>query len=189
MLSVPLAQRTAAQERELFGFYRLTDPQFAEANKKIDDEQAKWPAAPITLVLAAREQPRETHIFTRGDWQKPGDLVTPGVPSVLHPLPPGQPLNRLTLARWLVDKRNPTLARVIVNRIWQEYFGRGLVASAEDFGTQGDRPSHPQLLDWLAVEFMESGWDVKHIQRLIAGSATYRQSSVISARDVGARSI
>jgi hypothetical protein len=182
VLSVPRAQRTAAQERELFGFYRPTDPQFAEANKKIDEEQARWPAAPTTLVLAARDQPRQTHIFTRGDWQKPGDLVTPGVPSILNPLPHDQPLNRLTLAKWLVDKRNPTLARVIVNRIWQEYFGRGLVVSAEDFGTQGDRPTHPELLDWMAVEFMEHGWDVKHIQRLIAGSATYRQSSVIAPR-------
>jgi hypothetical protein len=182
VLSVPRAQRTAAQERELFGFYRLTDPQFDDDNKKIDEEQAHWPAAPTTLVLAARDQPRETHIFTRGDWQKPGDLVTPGVPSILNPLPAGQPLDRLTLAKWIVDKRNPTVARVIVNRIWQEYFGHGLVETAEDFGTQGDRPTHPKLLDWLAVEFMESGWDVKHIQRLIAGSATYRQSSVISPR-------
>jgi len=180
VLSIPRAQRTAAQELELFGFYRLADPQFAEANKKIDEEQGRWPAAPTTLVLAARDQPRQTHVFTRGDWQRPGDLVTPGVPSILHPLPHDQPLNRLTLAKWLVDKRNPTLARVIVNRIWQEYFGRGLVVSAEDFGTQGDRPTHPELLDWLAVEFMEHGWDVKHIQRLIAGSATYRQSSVIA---------
>ncbi len=180
MLSAPREQRTPAQELELFGYYRLIDSQFADANKKIDEEQAKWPAAPTTLVLAARDQPRQTHIFIRGDWQKPGDPVTPGVPSILNPLPLGEPLNRLTLAKWLVDKRNPTLARVIVNRIWQEYFGRGLVVSAEDFGTQGDRPTHPQLLDWLATEFMESGWDVKHIQKLIAGSATYRQSSVIA---------
>jgi hypothetical protein len=97
----------------------------------------------------------------------------------LNPLPADQPLNRLTLAKWVVDKKNPTVARVIVNRIWQEYFGRGIVATAEDFGTQGDRPTHPELLDWLAVEFMDKGWDVKHIQRLIAESATYRQSSVI----------
>jgi hypothetical protein len=96
-------------------------------------------------------------------------------------LPKDAPLNRLTLARWLVNKRHPTVARVMVNRIWQQYFGRGLVATAEDFGTQGDAPTHPALLDWLACEFMDSGWDVKHIQRLIADSATYRQSSVISA--------
>ncbi|HEY3856104.1 MAG TPA: PSD1 and planctomycete cytochrome C domain-containing protein [Verrucomicrobiae bacterium] len=179
-LSVSPSQRTPAEKRELFGFYRLTDPQFADANKKIDDEQSKWPAAPTTLVLAERPEPRQTHVFIRGDWQSQGSPVTPGVPSILNPLPPGAPLNRLTLAKWMVDKRNPTVARVIVNRIWQSYFGRGIVETAEDFGTQGDKPTHPKLLDWLAVEFMESGWDVKHIQRLIADSATYRQSSVIS---------
>jgi hypothetical protein len=180
ILSIPRADRTALQVRELFGFYRLSDPQFADANKMIDEEQGRWPAAPTTLVLETRDQQRETHVFTRGDWQRPGDLVTPGVPSILNPLPSGQALNRLTLAKWVVDRRNPTVARVIVNRIWQEYFGRGLVASSEDFGTQGDRPTHPELLDWLAVEFMDHGWEVKHIQRLIAGSATYRQSSVVT---------
>jgi hypothetical protein len=132
--------------------------------------------------LKARAEPRQTHIFKRGDWQKPGPLVTPGVPSILNPLPKDAPLNRLTLAKWLVDRKNPTMARVIVNRIWQEYFGRGIVATAEDFGTQGDPPTHPQLLDWLAVEFIDSGWNVKHIQRLIAESATYQQSSVVTPR-------
>ena len=178
----PKAARTREQELELFGFYRLTDARFDEANKKMDEEQAKWPKAPTTLVLKAREDPRETHIFKRGDWRKPGPLVTPGVPSIFHPLPKDAPLNRLTLAHWLVDRKNPTVARVIVNRIWQEYFGRGIVATSEDFGTQGDPPTHPQLLDWLAVEFMDSGWNVKHIQRLIADSATYRQSSVITPK-------
>jgi len=182
LLSVPVERRTHEQERELFSFYRKTDAQFAEANKKIDDEQGKWPLAPTTLVLKARDEPRPTHIFKRGDWQKPGPLVTPGVPSVLNPLPKDKPLNRLTLAKWLVDRKNPTMARVIVNRIWQAYFGRGIVATAEDFGTQGDAPSHPELLDWLAVEFMDSGWNVQHIQRLIAESATYRQSSATSRR-------
>ena len=180
ILTIARADRTAAQKRELFDFYRVTDSDFADDNKKIDEEQSTWPPAPTTLVLAGRPKLRETHIFIRGDWQKEGDLVTPGTPSILHPLTPGQPMNRLTLAEWLVDKRNPTLARVIVNRIWQEYFGRGIVPTSEDFGTQGDRPTHPELLDWLAVEFMDHGWDVKHIQRLIADSATYRQSSVIT---------
>jgi hypothetical protein len=180
ILGISREHRTVAQTRQLFSYYRLTDPRFDEANKKMDAEQAKWPPAPTTLVLAARDQPRETHIFKRGDWQKPGALVKPGVPSVLNPLPKDAPLTRLTLAKWLVDKKNPTVARVMVNRIWQEYFGRGIVATSEDFGTQGDPPTHPQLLDWLAVEFMESGWDVKHIQQLITDSATYRQSSVIS---------
>jgi hypothetical protein len=182
LLSVPVERRTHEEERELFGFYRLTEAGFAEANKKIDEEQAKWPPAPTTLVLKARDEPRPTHIFKRGDWQKPGPMVTPGVPVILNPLPKDAPLNRLTLAKWLVDRKNPTVARVIVNRIWQAYFGRGIVATSEDFGTQGDAPTHPQLLDWLAVEFIDSGWNVKHIQRLITESATYRQSSAISPR-------
>ena len=169
----------------MFSFYRLSDTNFADANKKIDEEQAKWPPAPTTLVLKARPEPRETHIFRRGDWQKPGPVVTPGVPSILNPLPPDAPLTRLTLAHWLVDRKNPTMARVIVNRIWQEYFGRGIVATAEDFGTQGEAPTHQDLLDWLAVEFIESGWDIKHIQRLIAESATYRQSSTVTPKLAG----
>jgi mono/diheme cytochrome c family protein len=182
LLAIPSERRTPEQDRELFGFYRVTDSRFAEANKKIDEEQAKWPKAPTTLVLKARDEPRQTHIFKRGDWQKPGPLVTPGVPAILNPLPKDAPLNRLTLAKWLVDRKNPTMARVIVNRIWQEYFGRGIVATSEDFGTQGDPPTHPHLLDWLAVEFIDSGWNVKHIQRLITGSATYRQSSLITPK-------
>jgi hypothetical protein len=182
VLALPLQQRTLAQRRELFDFYRLTDSRMAEASKRIDDEQRQWPSAPTTLVLAARDQPRPTHVFIRGDWQKPGALVTPDVPSILPALPKVARLNRLTLARWLVNKRHPTVARVIINRIWQEYFGRGLVATSEDFGTQGDPPTHPELLDWLACEFMDSGWDIKHMQRLIAESATYRQSSVVNPR-------
>jgi mono/diheme cytochrome c family protein len=182
ILALPRAQRTAAQQRELFEDYRVTDARMAEANKKIDDEQRQWPGAPTTLVLAARDHPRQTHVFIRGDWQKPGALVTPGVPSILPPLPKDAPLNRLTLARWMVDKRNPTVARVIVNRLWQEYFGRGLAATAEDFGTQGDPPVNPPLLDWLACEFMDSGWNVKYMQRLIAESAAYRQSSIATPR-------
>jgi hypothetical protein len=182
ILAIPQSERTHEQERELFSFYRKTDTNFDEANKKIDAEQSKWPPAPTTLVLNARPTPRETHIFKRGDWQKPGPLVTPGVPSILNPLPKDAPPTRLTLAHWLVDPKNPTVARVIVNRIWQEYFGRGIVATAEDFGTQGDPPTDQPLLDWLAVEFVESGWNVKHIQELIADSATYRQSSVVTPK-------
>lgn len=180
VLAIAPEDRTKDQQHELFDFYRHSSTNFESVNKKIDEEQSKWPKAPTTLVLKARSEPRQTHIFKRGDWQKPGPLVTPGVPSILNPLPKDAPLTRLTLAHWLVDRKNPTVARVIVNRIWQEYFGRGIVATAEDFGTQGDPPSNQRLLDWLAVEFMDSGWNVKHIQKLIAESATYRQSSVIT---------
>jgi len=121
-----------------------------------------------------------THLFKRGDRLRPGDEVQPGVPAVLHPFPAGVPRNRLGLAKWVVDRRSPTTARVIVNRIWQAYFGQGLVTTPEDFGTQSGAPSHPELLDWLACEFMDSGWGFKHMHRLIATSATYRQSSKVT---------
>ncbi len=183
ILDVPKEHRTKEQQRELFSFYRRTDERFADAIKRIDEAQAKWPDAPKTLVLIAKQDDlRETHIFKRGDWRKPDELVTPGVPGILNPMGPSEPRNRLGLAHWLVDRKHPTLARVIVNRMWQEYFGRGLVPTAEDLGTQGEKPSHPELLDWLATEFMDSGWSMKHMHRLIVTSATYRQSSVISPK-------
>ena len=103
--------------------------------------------------------------------------MNPGVPAFLPPLPPGAPANRLALAKWLVDPKNPLTARVAVNRYWQDCFGVGIVKTAEDFGSQGEQPSHPQLLDWLATEFVANGWDIKAMMRLIVTSATYRQSS------------
>jgi hypothetical protein len=180
ILSIAREKRTKEQQRELFSYYCKTDERFKDEIKRMDEEQSKWPSAPTTLVLTAKDEPRETHVFKRGDWQKPQEAVTPGVPGILHPFPKDEPRNRLGLAHWLVDKKNPTLARVIVNRMWQEYFGRGLVATAEDFGTQGEKPSHPELLDWLATEFMDSGWSMKHMHRLIVTSATYRQSSAVT---------
>jgi hypothetical protein len=122
---------------------------------------------------------RETHILTRGDFLKPGRAVEPGVPAILNPLPEG-PRNRLTFAKWLVDRQSPTTARSFVNRLWQAYFGTGIVATSEDFGRQSEAPSHPALLDWMAVEFMERNWDIKAMQRLIVTSAAYRQSSYLT---------
>ncbi|HEX5084601.1 MAG TPA: DUF1549 and DUF1553 domain-containing protein, partial [Blastocatellia bacterium] len=182
ILSIPEGKRSKEQRREVFSFYRTTDPAFADANKKIDELMKEWPYGPTTLALSAREIPRETHIFKRGDWKRPGDAVSPGVPAALHPLPKDAPPNRLGLAKWIVDKNNPLTARVIVNRIWQQYFGQGLVTTPEDFGSRCERPSHPELLDWLAVEFIESGWSVKHIHRLILNSAVYRQSSKVTPK-------
>lgn len=128
-------------------------------------------------VLADRKSPRKTHVLKRGVWDAKGEVVTRAVPPALGAPPEDTPKNRLDLARWLVDPANPLTARVTVNRYWQMYFGAGIVRSPEDFGLQGERPTHPALLDWLAVEFVENGWDVKAMQKLIVMSATYRQSS------------
>jgi hypothetical protein len=182
ILSTPADRRSKEQRREVFSFYRTIDPAFVEANKKIDELMKEWPYGPTTLALSAREIPRETRVFKRGDWKRPGDAVSPGVPAALHPFPKDAPPNRLGLAKWIVDRNNPLTARVIVNRIWQQYFGQGLVTTPEDFGSRCERPSHPELLDWLAVEFIESGWSVKHIHRLILNSAVYRQSSKVTPK-------
>jgi hypothetical protein len=136
-------------------------------------------APDTTLVIRELAKPRPSAVFIRGDYRSPGEPVTPGTPSVLHPHPPGSG-NRLTLARWLVDPSNPLVARVTVNRWWAEIFGQGIVPTVEDFGIKGEPPSHPELLDWLAVEFRERGWSMKHILRTIVLSATYRQSSRVS---------
>jgi hypothetical protein len=133
-----------------------------------------------TMVMAEMKRPRETFVLGRGQFDNPKQKAAPGVPAFLLPLPKDAPLNRLTLAKWLVDPGNPLTARVEVNRYWQAFFGRGMVKTAEDFGSQGDPPSHPELLDWLATEFIRSGWNVKAMQRLIVTSATYQQSSRIT---------
>ena len=179
-VDLPAAQRTPAQAQALAGFFRQQDPGSAVVNEKIAHLLEQWRTGDTTLVLAARPEPRVTRIFNRGDFRSPTAVVTPEVPAFLPPLPTNAPRNRLTFARWLVDGRNPLTARVAVNRFWQAYFGRGLVMTAEDFGTQGDPPSHPELLDWLASEFMARGWSMKALTRLIVTSATYRQSSQVS---------
>jgi hypothetical protein len=135
---------------------------------------------PTVMVMQDSPSPRETHILLRGAYDRPGDRVDPGIPSALPPLPASAPQNRLGLAKWLADSSNPLTARVAVNRFWQNLFGIGLVKTAEDFGSQGDWPSHPELLDWLATEFVRSGWDMKAIQKAIVMSATYRQSSKVT---------
>ena len=137
-------------------------------------------AIPTSMVMAEMEKPRETAILGRGDYQNRGEIVTPGVPAMLPPLPPGEPANRLTLAKWLVSGSHPLTARVTVNRYWQMYFGTGLVKTTEDFGSQGEQPSNPDLLDWLATEFVRTGWDVKGMQKLLVTSAAYRQSSRVT---------
>ena len=132
-----------------------------------------------------RERPDSqpmTHILLRGEYDNLGEQVTASTPEALHPMPDGAPLNRLGLAQWVIDSKNPLTSRVTVNRFWQELFGQGLVATAEDFGVSGEMPTHPELLDWLAVEFVESGWDVQHMYRLMLTSATYRQAAVVTPK-------
>lgn len=200
LLAIPAAQRTQEQQRQLFSFYRwqivqehiiqaetesaaanaVAADDFVEASNQIDELMKTWPYGATTLTLASRLNPRETRIFRRGDWKRPGDAVMANTPAALPPFPANAPRNRLGLARWIVAKENPLTARVIVNRIWQQYFGSGLVSTPEDFGARCEQPSHPQLLDWMAVEFVENGWDIKHVHRLIVNSAMYRQSSKIT---------
>lgn len=138
---------------------------------------------PSTLVMRELPSPRTTNVFTRGDFRTPGESVQAGVPVVLQPLSDGPP-NRLTLARWLVARENPLTARVVVNRWWAELFGHGIVTTLEDFGIKGEPPTHPELLDWLAVEFMDNGCSMKKLLRTIVTSATYRQTSRLTAEQL-----
>ncbi len=174
---VAFDKRTDEQKRlELAEFihHAAENRKHQRALKKLRDSV---PEVPTTMVMNERDKPRRSYLFIKGDFTRDGGDVTPAVPAVLHSLEKKDALNRLDLARWLVDARNPLIARVTVNRIWQQYFGRGLVETENDFGTQGAPPSHPELLDWLATEFMAQKWSLKAMHRLIVTSATYRQSS------------
>jgi hypothetical protein len=137
-------------------------------------------SVPTVMVMEELPVPNPAFIYARGSYDRPGEKVSRGVPEVVLALPEGAPPNRLGLARWLVDPANPLTARVTVNRFWQMYFGTGIVKTVEDFGSQGEWPIHPELLDWLASEFIRNGWDVKALQKLILTSATYRQSSKVT---------
>lgn len=180
IFGIPREKRSEAQVRTIFNYWRTTIPVWKAENERIAELWNQHPEGSSQLVLDERAKLRETHLLKRGDFLKPDRVVEPGVPAFLHPLPAGATPDRLTFARWLVDRKSPTAARSIVNRIWQGYFGTGIVATSEDFGRQSEAPSHPELLDWLAVELMDNGWSLKHIHRLIATSATYRQSSRVT---------
>lgn len=152
----------------------------AALREKRDKQSALMNAIPEIMVMGDLPQPRPTFLLDRGIYNAHEKQVEPGTPEAILPFDATMPSNRLGLAKWVFHEDNPLTARVMVNRIWQMHFGRGLVASAGDFGNQGDLPSHPELLDWLAVEFVASGWDIKKMHKLIMESATYRQSSVVS---------
>ncbi len=155
---------------------KLSDPLNA-LKKQIAKTESEFPT---TLVMDEMKEARPTFILIRGAYDKKGELVTAATPAVLPPIPEGEPRNRLSLAKWLVSPQNPLPARVTVNRFWQQVFGTGLVKTSENFGAQGAPPSHPELLDWLALEFIRSGWDVKHLMTLMVTSATYRQQSQLT---------
>ncbi len=179
VLSTPRTERSPSQIDSLFSYWRKSVPEWKSANDEIETLWRQHPEGASQLVLQEREEPRETHLLQRGDFLKPGKRVEPGTPAFLNP-PLSGPQDRLAFARWLVDRGSPTAARAIVNRVWQAYFGTGIVSTVEDLGSQCEPPSHPELLDWLAVDFMENGWSLKRLHRLIVTSATYRQSSRLS---------
>jgi hypothetical protein len=162
---------------------RAEPPEFQPARKIIDGLRKRLSDAPAATVPVMQElvgdKRRVTKIQLRGNWQNLGDEVSEGVPEVFHDVtvPEGVRVDRLALAKWLIDPANPLTARVVVNRVWERFFGIGIVSTSEEFGSQGELPSHPELLDWLACELVESGWDLKAIQRLIVTSAAYRQTS------------
>ncbi|MDX1980854.1 MAG: PSD1 and planctomycete cytochrome C domain-containing protein [Bryobacteraceae bacterium] len=180
----PAPSRTPAEEKQLRRYYVSRFHEHRRAQTRVTAienlRRALLNRIPSTMVMAQMESPRETHLLMRGQYDKPGEMVKPAVPAILPPLAPGTEANRLSFARWLVSPSHPLTARVTVNRIWQSIFGTGLVKTVEDFGSQGEAPSHPELLDWLAVEFVESGWNVKALIRLMVTSAAYRQSSAMT---------
>ena len=181
ILAVASDKRSAASRAAVISYFASIAPALADDRLKLKELETQL--APRTLGTAMVMQERagdrtpSTFVHIRGAFLAKGEQVQAGVPAVLPPLPAGQPVNRLALARWLVDKGNPLTARVTVNRFWEQIFGKGIVESSEDFGVQGQMPSHPELLDWLAGEFMRSHWQIKALLRLIVTSATYRQSA------------
>jgi len=197
IIGIPVPERNARQQHKLRACF-LEDyaPESVRGiyHELVDLQRQRsglLDSFPTTMVMREMETPRDTFILNRGEYDKPGERVTPGLPASLPPLPKDTQNNRLGFARWLVDQSNPLTARVAVNRFWQSYFGTGLVKTAEDFGSQGEPPSHPGLLDWLASEFASptgaplgsdttTPWDVKSLNKLIVTSATYRQSSKLT---------
>ena len=180
ILAIDREKRTPAQVAAVFRYWRTVAPEFKEANEKIDALYKDYPEGTTAMTLALREDPRDTKILKRGDFLKPTKSVSAGTPAFLHALAEDAAPTRLTFAKWLVDPKSPTTARVAVNRIWMTYFGQGIVATPEDFGTQAEAPMHPELLDWLATEFVERGWSMKTLHRMIVNSATYRQNSRVT---------
>ena len=184
VLDVPAARRPQEEKNRLAAAYRSIAPPLQPTRDRMKQLQKDLDKLGIVTAMIIRERPDferpSTYMHVRGAYLSKGDKVYADVPFILNPLPPDQMPTRLGLANWLASEDNPLTARVTVNRYWLEFFGRGLVETAEDFGTQGDRPTQPELLDWLATEFMRDGWSMKKIKRIMLTSATYRQSSRVT---------
>ncbi len=188
-LKVEVAKRTDQQKQLVRDYYvenvyaaarpTLTPIQNSLSTLRAQRDQVEN-TRPSTLIMQEMETPRPAFILKRGEYDKPGDPVQRGVPAILPPLAKSNTTNRLDLARWLMDPKHPLTARVTVNRYWQQFYGTGIVKTPGDFGAQGEWPSHPELLDWLATEFMATGWDIKKFHRLLVTSATYRQQSTVT---------
>ena len=164
-------------------YYVLNEsPQFKLFDNKLDSLRRIPKEIPNVMIMEEMEEPRESFILARGAYDAPTEKVNPNTPPTILPFPEELPQNRLGLAKWLTHRDNPLTSRVAINRLWQMIFGRGLVSTPEDFGNQGALPSHPELLDWLAVEFMDSGWDVKHMLKLMVMSAAYQRASAIDQK-------
>ncbi len=183
LLALPVDEiSTLAHDKLTYFFWRVGGPKSSVSIVRNADRTRRALSEfrrtiPTVMVMREMKTPRETHVLTRGQYDRPGERVTFGTPAALPPLPDEAPADRLGLAKWLVSRENPLTARVTVNRFWRDIFGTGIVKTTEDFGVQGERPSHPELLDWLAVEFMESDWGVKRLIKTIVMSNTYRQKS------------
>nr|MBA3439920.1 DUF1553 domain-containing protein [Pyrinomonadaceae bacterium] len=182
ILAIPIVHRTEQQKKDLATYYRsTTSPQLKATRDRLVELRKSLDKLGIVSSLVMQERSSyerpSTYLRIRGSYTAKGEQVFAGVPEALHPLSENQPANRLGLARWLVDENNPLTARVAVNQFWEQFFGRGIVETSEDFGTQGQRPTHPELLDWLATEFVREGWSMKKLHRLVVTSATYRQSA------------
>ncbi|MEM9160520.1 MAG: DUF1549 and DUF1553 domain-containing protein, partial [Verrucomicrobiota bacterium] len=185
MLKIPPEKRSADQRKNVAALLFYDHPATGPHEKALDElkaERAKL--APRTMIMKDAEEPVLTYLFNRGDYASLGERVEIGVPDVLHALDPDLPRNRLGLAQWLVDPDNPLTARVTVNRFWAEIFGSGIVTTLEDFGMQSTPPTHPELLDWLALEFIDQGWSMKQLLKTIVMSSTYRQTTVVSAEKI-----
>jgi len=193
IVDLPAEQRSDAQREQLAAYYRSIAPALQPLRNEIARLEKSRPVVPMLPIMQElpADKRRPTHVLVKGNFLSPGEAVEPGTPEAFHAFPAEAPRNRLGVAQWLVDPENPLTARVMVNRFWAQLFGTGLVETEEDFGTQGELPSHPELLDWLAVEFMSPtatehagatprAWDMKALLRLIVTSATYRQTSAVS---------